>query len=62
MHNALGFHTLKAQKDHYNEFVLGKLLSLAQTPPALLHGTRHEVINFCSSTCISFFLVIVHEK
>ena len=52
MHNALGFRTLKAQKDHYDEFVLGKLPSLAQTPPALLHGTRHEVIIFCFSTCI----------
>ena len=52
MHNALGFRTLKAQKDHYDEFVLGKLPSLAQIPPALLHGTRHEVIYLHISACI----------
>ena len=43
MHNALGFHTLKAQKDHYNEFVLGKLCAVTQMPPALVHGTTNEV-------------------
>ena len=57
MHNALGFCTLKAQKDHYNEFVLGKLPSLGQTPPALLHGTRHEVIYLLISACISFLFL-----
>ena len=44
MHNALGFHTLKAQKEHYDEFVLGKVHPVAQTPAAKVHGTRHEGI------------------
>ena len=44
MYNALGFRTLKSQKDHYDEFVLGKLPSFTVTPPALVHGTEHEVI------------------
>ena len=44
MHNALGFRTLKAQKQHYDEFVLGKVPPVTETPPAMLHGTQHEVI------------------
>ena len=47
MHNALGFCTLKAQKAHYDEFVLGKVAPITETPPAMLHGTQHEVICFC---------------
>ena len=43
MHNALGFRTLKAQKDHYDEFVLGKVPPVSQTPAAMVHGTMHEV-------------------
>ena len=43
MHNALGFRTLKAQKDHYDEFVLGKVRPVTQTPAAMVHGTTNEV-------------------
>ena len=43
MHNALGFRTLKAQKQHYDEFVLGKVPLVSQTPAAMVHGTTHEV-------------------
>ena len=43
MHNALGFHTLKAQKDHYDEFVLGNVHTISPTPPAMMHGMRNEV-------------------
>ena len=43
MHNILGFCTLKAQKDHYDEFVFGKILPVSQTPAAMVHGTAHEV-------------------
>ena len=43
MHNALGFRTLKAQKQHYDEFVLGKVPLVTQTPAAMVHGTTHEV-------------------
>ena len=43
MHNALGFRTLKAQKMHYDEFVLGKVPPVTQTPAAMVHGTEHEV-------------------
>ena len=43
MHNTLGFHTLKAQKQHYDEFVLGKVPPVAQTPAVMVHGTTHEV-------------------
>ena len=50
MHNALGFHTLKVQKDHYDEFVLGKIPPVSQTPAAMVHGTMHEV----KHSCISF--------
>ena len=43
MHNALGFHTLKVQKQHYDKFVLGKVPPVTQTPAAMVHGTTHEV-------------------
>ena len=43
MHNALGFRTLKAQKDHYDEFVLGNVHTISPTPPAMMHGMRNEV-------------------
>ena len=56
MHNALGFHTLKAQKDHYDEFVLGKVPPVAQTPSPLIHGTKHEVISCYLSS--SLFRVV----
>ena len=46
MYNALGFCTLKSQKDHYDAFVLGKVPSFTVTPPALVHGMEHEVILF----------------
>ena len=44
MHNALGFRTLKAQKDHYDEFVLGTVPPVSQTPAAMVHGTANEVV------------------
>ena len=43
MHNALGFRTLKVQKQHFDEFVLGKVSPVAQTPAAMVHGTTYEV-------------------
>ena len=36
MHNTLGFRTLKVQKQHYDEFVLGKVPPVAQTPAAMV--------------------------
>ena len=56
MHNALGFRTLKAQKDHYDEFILGKVPPVAQTPSPLIHGTKHEVISCYLSS--SLFRVV----
>ena len=60
MHNALGFRTLKAQKEHYNEFVLSKVHPVTQTPAAMVHGTRHEVLDqilfFSSMVSITFDL------
>ena len=49
MHNALGFRTLKAQKEHYNKFVLGKVPPVAQIPAVMVHGTWHEVISILVS-------------
>ena len=46
MHNALGFRTLKAQKQHFDEFVSGKITPLTDIPPAMEHGTKHEVFLF----------------
>ena len=43
MHNALGLRTLKAQKEHFDEFVTGKIIPRIETPPAMAHGTKHEV-------------------
>ena len=44
MHNALGFCTLKVQKDHYDESVLGTVPPVSQTPAAMVHGTTNEVV------------------
>ena len=52
MHNALGFRTLKAQKAHYDEFVLGKVPPITQTPLAMLHGTQHEVNSVHLDICV----------
>ena len=54
MHNGLRFHTLKVQKKHYNEFVLGKVPPVAQTPAAMVHGTTHEVMCEFFVLCCSF--------
>ena len=43
MHNALGLRTLKAQKEHFDEFVCGKIRPVTDIPPAMEHGTKHEV-------------------
>ena len=45
----LGFRTLKAQKENYDEFVLGKVPLVTQTPTAMVHGTWHEVISILVS-------------
>ena len=43
MHNALGLRTLKAQKDHYDDFVLSKNIT-RPVNNAMKHGQQHEVI------------------
>ena len=43
MHNALGLRTLKAQKDHYDDFVLSKNIT-CPVNDAMKHGQQHEVI------------------
>ena len=43
MHNALGLRTLKAQKDHFEEFVMGKVPSDKDPALVLVHGMKHEV-------------------
>ena len=43
MHNALGLRTLKAQKEHYDEFVLSRDVPHVVNA-AMLHGQNHEVI------------------
>ena len=53
MLNALGLQTLKGQKDHFEEFVMGKVPSDKDPAPALVHGIKHEVY-FC--TFIIFFI------
>ena len=50
MHNALGLQTLKAQKDHYDDFVLSKNISCSIND-AMKHGQQHEVrivVNYTS--------------
>ena len=43
MHNALGLRTLKMQKEHLDEFVLGKIPKDKEPTPAMTHGIKHEV-------------------
>ena len=52
MHNMLGFCTLKVQKQHYDEFVMGKIPPVAQTPAAMVHRTTHEVKGELLSTLL----------
>ena len=47
MHNALGLRTLKVQKDHFEEFIMGKVPSDKDPALALVHGMKHEVY-FCN--------------
>ena len=58
MHNALGLRTLKAQKDHFEEFVMGKVPSDKDPALALVHGMKHEVY-FC--TFLIFFYSTVNK-
>ena len=46
MHNALGLRTLKLQKEHFDEFVLGKMPKEKEPTPAMTHGMKHEVMLF----------------
>ena len=43
MHNAFILWTLKAQKDHYDDFVLSKNIT-RPVNDAMKHGQQHEVI------------------
>ena len=43
MHDALGFRTLKKQKEHYDRYVSKTNKNPVEVNPAMQHGTQHEV-------------------
>ena len=48
MHDALGFRTLKNQRQHYDKFVEKRPHEIPDTMQnALEHGQKHEVIHTC---------------
>ena len=49
MHDALGFRTLKKQKEHYDRYVSKTNKNPVEVNPAMEHGTQHEV---CGKYCI----------